>query len=109
MGIKIHTTKEDINGNTLVLFFCPGCNEHHGVRVKGSHPCWTWNESLETPTFSPSILVFAPMKDKKNKTLCHSFVNNGKIKFLSDSAHKLAGKEVDIPDFDDTFDVIQLQ
>ena len=29
---------------------------------------------------------------------CHSFVRSGRIEFLSDSTHALAGQTVDLPD-----------
>jgi hypothetical protein len=29
---------------------------------------------------------------------CHSFVTNGKIQFLADCTHKLAGQTVELPD-----------
>jgi hypothetical protein len=32
---------------------------------------------------------------------CHSFVRAGRIEFLNDSTHALAGKTVDLPDLPD--------
>lgn len=101
--------------NTL-MFWCPGCEEHHGIRVDGSRG-WQWNQSLEAPTVSPSILVNATraLVDGKPvhllryegeypcetiKFICHSFVKEGRIEFLSDCSHSLAGQTVELPDID---------
>lgn len=97
----------------LVLFYCPGCRCHHGPRVEGVNP-WQWNGSLESPTFSPSILVrgTVPITDNEHARImagekiepkplvCHSFVREGRIEFLSDCTHELAGQTVEIPDLD---------
>ena len=32
--------------------------------------------------------------------ICHSFITDGKIQFLSDCTHDLAGKTVELPDID---------
>lgn len=105
------------------MFECPGCKMTHGVYVDPSlpGPRWAWNGSLIAPTFTPSILVswnsmtpegrakceayYAengryPLTseiafDKKN--ICHSFVTNGSIEFLSDCTHELAGETVPLP------------
>lgn len=100
MAIKC---KETPNGN--VLFECPGCGCLHCVAVKEPNPLgarWTWNGSLDTPTFSPSILVKANYTAiDRLDDICHSFVADGKIQFLSDCTHKLAGQTVEIPDWDE--------
>lgn len=83
-----------------------------------SHGCgrWTWNGDTEKPTFSPSVLVKSQklVKDAEGNWLgewerdaagnlipsvCHSFVTDGRIQFLSDCTHKLAGQTVDLPDW----------
>lgn len=100
----------------LVLFHCPGCKCCHGPRVEvsGSGPIWGWNESLDSPTFTPSILVrgTVPITDEEagrimrgekvepKPFICHSYVTDGKIQFLPDSTHEFAGKTVDLPDWD---------
>lgn len=75
-----------------VFFHCPGCNGTHGVPFEG-HRAWQFNGDLEKPTISPSLLINAHMK---NKTRCHLFVKGGKIEFLGDCDHELAGKTVDM-------------
>lgn len=73
------------------LFWCPGCEELHQYTV----PRWQFNENMEFPTFSPSLLY--PSK----VPLCHIFLTDGRIQFLSDCGHKLAGQTVDLPPLPD--------
>jgi hypothetical protein len=99
-----------------VAFRCPGCDEMHMIRVDAAHgPSWTWNGDAERPTFSPSVLVRGYkmseegmamwMRDEPppgdrypgQDTVCHSFVTDGQIAFLSDCTHALAGQTVPIP------------
>jgi hypothetical protein len=74
-------------------FFCPGCKMLHRVNVytpnDHTNAMWTWNGSREYPSFSPSIHIVGR---------CHSFVRDGKIQFLPDCNHDLAGSTVDLPD-----------
>ena len=89
-------------GVLLSYFFrCPGCDDLHQVVVDKSEPqpVWEFNGDLEKPTFSPSILCFR-MEGKKRITTCHSFVENGKIRYLTDSLHHLAGQTVELPEVD---------
>jgi Family of unknown function (DUF6527) len=90
-------------------FECPACNEFHQIRLKPEG--WQWNGSLDKPTFSPSVKVtgvkkisdetcvriMAGEKIDPIPKLCHSFVKDGKIEFLSDCLHEQAGKTLDIP------------
>ncbi|CAG0967232.1 hypothetical protein MTYP_01060 [Methylophilaceae bacterium] len=100
-------SKSYLCGNSL-SFHCPGCKRGHGVPVDGSRG-WVWNQNLEKPTLSPSILVTYPanpnaaeeFKEWRTKRICHSFVTDGRIQFLSDCTHELAGQTVDLPDWDD--------
>ena len=75
---------------------------------------WTWNNDREKPTLSPSILVRStvPITDEERDRImagetfeprplvCHSYVTDGRIQFLSDCTHALAGQTVDLPDMD---------
>lgn len=67
------------------VIFCPGCNHGHVYDSR-----WTFNGDLEKPTFSPSYLA------KRPGLVCHSFVSDGKIQFLNDCTHALAGKTVEL-------------
>lgn len=84
-------------GTVAVWFWCPGCEQAHAVHVGGDHPGpkWGWNGSLDAPTFTPSILV---KRHAGYESVCHSFVTNGRIQFLADSTHPLAGQTVDLPE-----------
>lgn len=60
---------------------------------------WDWNKDVDSPTIRPSILTRA---DKpKGQFVCHSWVTDGKVQFLSDSTHANAGKTLDLIDFGD--------
>ena len=98
----------------MLLFWCPGCDGAHGVHVgEGPGPRWGYNGDAERPTFTPSILVRWPahpnaseeFKEWRKERICHSFVTLGRIQFLADCTHHLAGQTVDIPDFDSDYHV----
>lgn len=88
-------------------FWCPGCETAHVVRVEpaytGQYPCWGFNGDGDRPTFAPSVLVRYPGPDAGQNgappAVCHSFVTDGRIQFLDDCTHSLAGQTVDLPDF----------
>lgn len=88
-----------------ILFWCPGCDAAHRVMVgEGQGPRWGYNGNAEAPTFTPSVLVTYNGPDAgvdgAPSAICHSFVTDGQIQFLNDCTHSLAGRTVDIPDFD---------
>jgi hypothetical protein len=98
MGKKL----EDFNNGTGFIFYCPGCKYHHYVAIKEHNSMgaiWKWNESLEKPTFTPSILVQGHGGNMGTPN-CHSYVTDGMIQFLTDCTHELAGKTVELPDID---------
>lgn len=110
-------------GTSIVgyIIMCPGCDQDHLFDVKR----WTFNGDLEKPTFSPSMLsksVALPSVDPitgdytrgpdgkylldsqgringSRDIVCHSFVRNGQIEYLSDCTHDLAGKTVPLEPF----------
>lgn len=97
--------------NNHVSFTCPGCGDAHTVPVGPNG--WGWNGDLNKPTLTPSLLVrsghYADAwkpgdacwcgKDYGFECYrCHSFVRDGRIEFLGDSTHKLAGQTVDLLD-----------
>jgi len=82
----------------MLLFECPGCGHAHGVYPKSTGnpqggPSWDWNGSMEKPTFSPSILA-------QGEYRCHSYVRDGKIQYLTDCSHWLAGQTIELPEID---------
>lgn len=79
-------------GESFLRFWCEGCNTHHRVPVSGPR-AWQWNGSVEAPTLHPSIRVETGIGK-----LCHSFVVDGSIKYLTDCTHSLAGQLVVLKD-----------
>ena len=73
--------------------------EAESDHVKGK-PHWTWNGSLDRPTFTPSILSRYTIEGEGHH-VCHSFVTDGRIQFLEDCTHKLAGQTIDLPEMTD--------
>ena len=110
-------------GDPDLSFYCPGCKCNHGVWLKKegySGPSWSFNGDMDKPTFSPSILVrwvdipeepeldgdgnyvLGPdgrLKGAKDM-VCHSFVRDGMIQFLSDCTHDLRGQTVELPEIE---------
>jgi len=76
------------------LIFCPGCKQGHlfTTRSRPGWTGWTFNGNPDEPTFSPSMLVNKSWPERR----CHSFVEGGKIRFLSDCYHELAGQTVEL-------------
>lgn len=111
---KVNERKE--NGSTKYFFMCPGCGFRHKINDR-----WSFNGDFEKPTFKPSVLMqtghYASGHkgdcwcdwEKKNPDkkapfecrVCHSFVTDGKIRFLDDSTHDLAGQTVELPDIEE--------
>lgn len=77
-----------------IVIFCPGCNETHHMGAN----IHKWNGSVSHPTFTPSILWHCPNHKGVENYTCHSFVNDGRIQFLGDSTHALAGQTVELPE-----------
>lgn len=83
-----------------VIFYCPGCKQLHSVYAfsfkssKGGQ--WQWNGDKVKPTFSPSVLY--ERENEPNMPRCHSFVENGIIRYLGDCGHALANQNVPLPE-----------
>lgn len=82
-----------------IRFHCPGCDYSHFVYTKGP-VVWVWNERMDLPTFIPSILTWRGPTEQDGR--CHSFVTDGRIQFLSDCTHPLAGQTMDLPELEGT-------
>ena len=107
----------------LLSFQCPGCGEEHTVRINSAErPSWTWNGDVERPTLTPSVLnrsghylpdhqgegCWCTYNEERREAgeseapfrcrQCHSFVRDGRIEFLKDCSHDLAGQTVDLPE-----------
>jgi hypothetical protein len=99
------------------VYWCPGCDEHHYVRTKPNEQSqgWSFDGNVDLPTFNPSVKVTGKqtvivngewtgewVRGPDGKALdksCHHFVRGGKIEYLSDCTHAMAGKTVDLPDY----------
>ena len=88
IAAPVRNNKSEILGYAID---CPGCETWHVFYT--SH--WKFNGDVHKPTFTPSMLS---NKDRSCKTLprCHSFVTDGRIKFLADCTHELKGKTVEL-------------
>lgn len=76
------------------MWYCQGCKTVHAFWTSHKNnegPNWGFNGDLERPTFTPSHRV----SDDKG-TICHSFVTDGKVQYLNDSRHELAGHTVEM-------------
>lgn len=100
-----------------VAIQCPGCECEHYLNVSGDHsPRWGFNNNYDKPTFTPSVLVksgkyagggdwFNSLDDErkafveKQSIICHSFIREGRIEFLNDCTHALAGQTIELPEY----------
>ena len=104
----------------MVMFWCPGCDMVHQIRVAPGEtgPTWGYNGNAEAPTFTPSILVRGSVrltdeevarvmggeKIEPQPLVCHTFVTDGRIQFLGDCTHALAGQTVPMVGFPEWWD-----
>lgn len=105
MGAKLLKPNYN-NGHCEYHFYCPGCKEMHSYitrwseerkeRSKNGAPTWSFNGDLENPSFTPSLLYRWEYPGKRG--VCHLYVTNGKIQFLGDCTHALAGQTVEMKD-----------
>lgn len=81
---------------TEIWLCMPGCFYHRRIPVKsnGTDPHWQWNGDVDKPTLTPSILTWNA--DER----CHSFVTDGKVRFLDDCTHEYAGQTMDLLEVD---------
>lgn len=83
---------------------CPACrglhlfNKHDTPAPSGAS--WDFNGDVDRPTFSPSMLATFPANRGRSKRVCHSFVRDGRIQFLNDCTHAMAGQTVDLPEIE---------
>jgi hypothetical protein len=78
-----------LTADGTLLWHCPGCRTTHGVPVVGGRR-WKWNESLTAPTLAPSVKILPSLV----QPLCHTFIEDGRVRFLADCSHPLAGQIV---------------
>lgn len=86
----------------MYSFFCPGCGKTHAVYTKQEnnqeHPIWGFNGDVNKPTFTPSVAVLSTTKiaGAYRETRCHSFIREGRIEYLPDCDHELAGQIIEM-------------
>lgn len=74
-------------------YMCLGCGYTHVFALKEEGGHHNWNNDYENPTVAPSLVQnFVPDK------MCHSFIKEGKIQYLTDCTHHLAGQTVELPE-----------
>ena len=83
-----------------VSWYCPGCKDRHHVPVSTAQG-WGFNNNFEKPTLQPSVLVYPADRldaagQKVRTPRCHIFMHEGRIQFLSDCEHALAGQDVEM-------------
>lgn len=93
-GNKLRESVDNNGVHCSWLWWCPGCDEPHQCDAR-----WTFDGNEERPTFSPSVLVTCEWGIKREPRRCHSFVQGGRVQYLSDCTHKLAGQTIDLPDW----------
>lgn len=70
---------------------CLGCGKVHAL----SPNVHTFNEDFDKPTFMPSVLHnFNP------SAICHAWIKDGFIQYLSDCDHSLRGQTIELPEYD---------
>ncbi len=89
MGRRVIPLRHNEGGFLGWLFQCPGCECAHVL-----NETWAFTGTLERPTFHAGIRF-----KTRGSILCHSFITDGKIRYLLVSTHSLAGQEVDLPEF----------
>ncbi len=110
-------------GESSVSIFCPGCKQWHILPVRPApSPSWKFNGDMDAPTFHPSLLIRSGCHAQHHKKgdpcwcaynkenpeqpsgfscgVCHTFIKEGRIEFLSDCTRALAGQSVPLPDIE---------
>jgi hypothetical protein len=114
--VKISAKLRSIEGGGLA-YWCQGCKGIHSIQVgEGPGPRWGYNGNPDAPTFTPSVLVQhdmwtppvthenidqwreAPWEQHQVHHICHTFITDGKVQFLGDCTHELAGQTLPLPD-----------
>ena len=120
---KLRSWESPSSGDGGFTYWCQGCNSTHSIKTRGPGS-WGWNGDVERPTFTPSVLLSGVRMTEKGEAdwkawvdagcpkpspgsfdsaphVCHSFVTDGRVQFLTDSRHALAGQTVELADLPD--------
>lgn len=103
---------------TTCEFPCPGCGQWHVLPIgPGPGPRWNFSGDASAPTLEPSIAARGMLAEwtkdgewtgnhkldaggKPIPYVCHSFLRAGRLEFLGDCTHALAGQTVELPDLE---------
>lgn len=106
-GIKAYRVMRE--GAWVWITQCPGCECYHSHDSR-----WTFNNPRR-PTIYASYLCWYNRKTDPDynpeapSLVCHSFTTEGRIQFLNDCTHELAGQTVNLPDIDIPDDLLAQQ
>ena len=114
-ALDLSSRKVKLDASTCE-FKCPGCGQIHvlDIDAHAKPPRWVFTGDAGNPTLTPSILARGMLcvydetgewtgewqrstDGKPIPFVCHSFVRDGRIEFLSDCTHALAGQTIDLP------------
>ena len=90
---KLHVREHE--NEKWYMFWCPACKRCH----IGQTPRWGFNDNIESPTFTPSILMTAEPSNYR----CHINITDGKIIYHSDCNHALRGQTIDMMDIPEDY------
>lgn len=94
---QISNTDESIYG---YIFWCLGCKGSHTfVTDHTAKTHWSFNGDTENPHFNPSLAFWVDWTKQELGYKCHLFLHNGRIQYLNDCKHDLAGHTIDIPEW----------
>ncbi len=99
LGPKLRLIKPGVYAH-----WCPGCKGRHFFNLYADDnpggAKWDFNGDIYRPSFSPSMHIKITDHDtRQQETLCHYYLREGQLQFLSDSGHELKGQTIDLPDF----------
>jgi hypothetical protein len=98
-----------------VAIICPACRDVEVAKgytdatvdgVAGVHEVpfgangWSFDGNVGSPTLAPSLkLTYTITGEPAPTFVCQSFVRNGRIEYLGDCTHAMAGQTVDLLEF----------
>lgn len=85
--IEVHPTD-----STMYMFWDVGLQQPNAFCIRENRG-WSWNGDFDKPTVTPSVLLAI------GNERSHLFIRNGKIQYLSDCTHHLAGQTIEMIDF----------
>lgn len=85
---------------TYIGHWCPACEEMHSFALQPMPKTaarWTWNQDAYKPTFRPSMHIKVGPDSRGKISICHYHLEDGKLRYCTDSTHRLAGETVPLP------------